>query len=121
MSGMFQRVLNYVANELLVEKLSNSPTFQRFAIRTDAWFRQNFGKAVDAAKNASGKQAAAGEAGAKAAGEAGANAKGGGGPGDVKDATEEVTAFMKSFSDEMSRAFGVGSKGGPGPPPPPKQ
>jgi len=33
---MFARALNWVANEFLVEKLANSPAFQRWAVRTDA-------------------------------------------------------------------------------------
>merc|ERR1711871_743011 len=35
MAGMFGRAINWVANEFLVEKLANSPTFQRFAVRVD--------------------------------------------------------------------------------------
>lgn len=32
--NFMNRVLSYLVNELLVEKLSNSPSFQRFAVRT---------------------------------------------------------------------------------------
>ena len=31
----FQRVANYVANEIIVKGLANSRTFQRFAVRTN--------------------------------------------------------------------------------------
>lgn len=34
--AFFQRVMNYVFNELLVNTLANSRSFQRFAIKTDA-------------------------------------------------------------------------------------
>ena len=33
--AFFSRVMNYVFNELLVDALANSKTFQRFAVRTD--------------------------------------------------------------------------------------
>eukprot|EP01083_Nonionella_stella_P224335 798639_1 len=36
MNQFFQRVANYVANEILIKGLANSRTFQRFAVRTDA-------------------------------------------------------------------------------------
>ncbi|XP_068668914.1 uncharacterized protein [Aristolochia californica] len=32
--GFVHRVLSYVINELVVNGLANSPTFQRFAVRT---------------------------------------------------------------------------------------
>lgn len=34
--SLFQRVLNYLVNEVIVQGLANSRTFQRFAVRTDA-------------------------------------------------------------------------------------
>mmetsp|Transcript_5530 Transcript_5530/g.6786 ORF Transcript_5530/g.6786 Transcript_5530/m.6786 type:complete len:147 (-) Transcript_5530:1441-1881(-) len=39
MNQFFQRVANYVANEILIKGLANSKTFQRFAVRTDAHLR----------------------------------------------------------------------------------
>ena len=33
--SLLYRLVNYVVNEVLVEALSNSRTFQRFAVRTD--------------------------------------------------------------------------------------
>lgn len=39
MNQFFQRVANYVANEILIKGLANSKTFQRFAVRTDAQLR----------------------------------------------------------------------------------
>lgn len=32
--SFFGRVVQYVANELLVDRLANNPTFQRFAVRS---------------------------------------------------------------------------------------
>lgn len=32
--NFISRVLQYVANELIVDRLANSPTFQRFAVRS---------------------------------------------------------------------------------------
>ena len=40
MSSQFiQRLVNYLANEVLIKGLANSKTFQRFAVRTDATLR----------------------------------------------------------------------------------
>jgi hypothetical protein len=36
MSGFFGQIFRYLANEVVVEQLAKSPTFQRFALRTDA-------------------------------------------------------------------------------------
>jgi hypothetical protein len=38
--SFFSRVVSYVFNELLVEGLANSKTFQRFAVRTDAALKE---------------------------------------------------------------------------------
>ena len=38
--AFFSRVMNYVFNELLVDALANSKTFQRFAARTDKALRE---------------------------------------------------------------------------------
>lgn len=41
MSGQFiQRLVNYLANEVLIKGLANSKTFQKFAVRTDASLRE---------------------------------------------------------------------------------
>ena len=38
--AFFSRLVNYVVNELLVDALANSKTFQRFAVRTDKALRE---------------------------------------------------------------------------------
>jgi hypothetical protein len=35
MNAFFQRVANYVANEVIIKGLANSRTFQKFAVRTN--------------------------------------------------------------------------------------
>mmetsp|Transcript_220 Transcript_220/g.303 ORF Transcript_220/g.303 Transcript_220/m.303 type:complete len:120 (+) Transcript_220:46-405(+) len=50
MNQFFQRVANYVANEILIKGLANSKTFQKFAVRTDSHFR-NIKKSSDEAIN----------------------------------------------------------------------
>ena len=40
MSGLFGRIFGYVFNELLVNGLANSRTFQAFAVRTDKALRE---------------------------------------------------------------------------------
>ena len=38
--AFFQRVISYIANEVLVEGLANSRTFQRFAVMTNEMFKE---------------------------------------------------------------------------------
>jgi hypothetical protein len=40
MNQFVQRVVNYVANEVIIKGLANSRTFQRFAVRTDASLKE---------------------------------------------------------------------------------
>jgi hypothetical protein len=40
MNQFVQRIVNYVANEILIKGLANSKTFQRFAVRTDQSFKE---------------------------------------------------------------------------------
>lgn len=48
--NFFARVMQYIANEIVVKSLANSPGFQRFAVRSQAQI-QNFSKnAVDTAR-----------------------------------------------------------------------
>eukprot|EP00980_Cylindrotheca_fusiformis_P015821 scaffold4634_cov122-Cylindrotheca_fusiformis.AAC.2 len=43
----FQRVANYVANEVIVKGLANSKTFQRFAVRTNKQYNDVTKQSVD--------------------------------------------------------------------------
>lgn len=38
--SFFQRVISYVINEVVVNGLANSRTFQRFAIRSNEYFTE---------------------------------------------------------------------------------
>jgi hypothetical protein len=40
MNQFVQRVVHYVANEILIKGLANSKTFQRFAVKTDQSLRK---------------------------------------------------------------------------------
>ena len=40
MSQFIQRVVNYVANEVIIKGLANSRTFQRFAVRTSRQYEE---------------------------------------------------------------------------------
>ena len=40
MNQFFQRVANYVANEIVIKGLANSRTFQRFAVRTNKQYEE---------------------------------------------------------------------------------
>lgn len=47
------RLFSYVFNELMVNALANSRTFQRFAVRSDAFMKEAVkGETVEAAKRA---------------------------------------------------------------------
>ncbi|GAQ91370.1 hypothetical protein KFL_007740030 [Klebsormidium nitens] len=45
--NFFARVVQYVANELIVERLSNHPSFQRWAIRTSKQMEELSKKSAD--------------------------------------------------------------------------
>lgn len=51
--AFFQKLLNYIVNQVLVEGLANSRTFQRFAIKTDAKLKELRQKGVKCAYNRS--------------------------------------------------------------------
>eukprot|EP00884_Botryococcus_braunii_P007396 jgi/Botrbrau1/16658/Bobra.0068s0074.1 len=38
--AFFSRIINYVVNQVLVDGLANNPTFQRFAIKSNAQLEQ---------------------------------------------------------------------------------
>lgn len=40
MNQFIQRVANYVANEVIIKGLAHNKTFQKFAVRTDAQFKE---------------------------------------------------------------------------------
>lgn len=88
--SFFKRVLSYVANEILVERLANARWFQRFAIRTDAAAKEMFGK---------GKEALGGNAAADPAKQ-------------LAEAQKELEGFVRSFRDELGKQAGY-----KGPPP----
>jgi hypothetical protein len=60
----FQRVANYVANEIIVKGLANSRTFQRFAVRTSKQYEDLTKQSAEQLNNTleelAKKQAAAG-------------------------------------------------------------
>mmetsp|Transcript_23948 Transcript_23948/g.56579 ORF Transcript_23948/g.56579 Transcript_23948/m.56579 type:complete len:118 (+) Transcript_23948:98-451(+) len=79
-SQFFQRVANYVANEVIVKGLANSRTFQRFAVRADKQFKdvhekgtENITKTVEEFVSKAGGEGTATSASASAA--AGGTAK----------------------------------------------
>jgi len=48
--SLFQRVLNYLANEIIVKSLANSPAFQRLAMRTHLSLKELQQKGLQTAK-----------------------------------------------------------------------
>lgn len=51
--GFFGRVVQWLANEIIVKGLSNSPAFQRFAVRSSQQAKELSKSAAEAAKNLS--------------------------------------------------------------------
>lgn len=51
--GLFGRIAQWLANEIIVKGLSNSPAFQRFAVRSSEQARELSKSAAEAAKNLS--------------------------------------------------------------------
>lgn len=49
-TNFFARVMQYIANELVVKGLANSPAFQRFAVRSQAQMRDLSKNAAETAK-----------------------------------------------------------------------
>ena len=50
MSQFFGKIMTWIANEVVVKTLANNKTFQRFALRTDTFARENLSKAKDTIK-----------------------------------------------------------------------
>ena len=76
----FQRVANYVANEVIVKGLANSRTFQRFAVRADKQFKdvhekgtENLAKTVEEFVSKAGGEASSSNAAGGTAKVAGAS------------------------------------------------
>lgn len=66
MASFVNRLVNYVVNELAVNALANSKTFQRFAVRSDALMREaTSGEAAALAKSAAERAKRAAEDAAK--------------------------------------------------------
>ena len=47
MSQFFGKIMTWIANEVVVKTLANSKSFQRFALRTDTFARENLSKAQE--------------------------------------------------------------------------
>ena len=47
MSQFFGKIMTWIANEVVVKTLANNKTFQRFALRTDTFARENMSKAKE--------------------------------------------------------------------------
>ena len=55
-SGLFARVIQFLANEVIVKGLSNNPSFQRFAVRSSQQAKELSKSAADAARSLSENQ-----------------------------------------------------------------
>lgn len=51
--GLFGRIAQWLANEIIVKGLANSPAFQRFAVRSSEQAKELSKSAAEAAKNLS--------------------------------------------------------------------
>ena len=50
MAQFFGKVMSWIVNEAVVKALANNKTFQRFALKTDTFARQNIAKVEDTLK-----------------------------------------------------------------------
>ena len=48
--GLFHRIMQWIANEVVVKGLANNPAFQRFAVRTSQQAKELTRNATEAAK-----------------------------------------------------------------------
>eukprot|EP00873_Tetraselmis_striata_P037185 jgi/Tetstr1/457449/TSEL_044033.t1 len=78
--SFFGRVINYVANELLVNTLANSRTFQQFAIKSDMAMKEMAAKSAEHSSKI------------------------------TTTASSKVSEFSKVFSEELKKGFEEVSK-----------
>jgi hypothetical protein len=95
MNQFFQRVANYVANEVIVKGLAESRTFQKFAVRTNKQYTDTMKQGSDKL-NMTLEEAAAQQAGGMQA----AAASGGGPP---KPPLRGVPGFFVAFGKELRK------------------
>ena len=99
MSNQFiQRVINHVANEIIIKGLANSRTFQRFAVRTDKAY-QDYSK-----QGAETFEKMAQEA-TKVASEATQEISFAAGGGPPKKPLTGIPGFFSAFAKEVRKDF----------------
>ena len=124
MNQFIQRIANYVANEILIKGLSNSKTFQRFAVRTDAHLRslkhqgeEGFQSKLDdlhkaATKAAYSEQnafhnATGARSGMNSSGGYHTSSRGGGGEGPPVPPKKGLGGFVEALGKVIARDLGI--------------
>lgn len=101
MNQFIARVVNHVVNEVLIEGLAKSRTFQRFAVRTDAALKdvQNAGtgKLGSAFENVAGQQV-----------RGSSTVAGGTAAGPPRKPLTGFPGFASAFIKEIRKDFGMG-------------
>eukprot|EP00586_Coscinodiscus_wailesii_P013902 CAMPEP_0172498134 /NCGR_PEP_ID=MMETSP1066-20121228/109759_1 /TAXON_ID=671091 /ORGANISM="Coscinodiscus wailesii, Strain CCMP2513" /LENGTH=111 /DNA_ID=CAMNT_0013271289 /DNA_START=79 /DNA_END=414 /DNA_ORIENTATION=+ len=110
MSAQFiQRIANYIANELLIKGLSESRTFQRFALKTDKHLTQfkkggaeSINSTLDELHKTATKQAFS------TSSSAAARASSSGVTREPQPPLRGVAGFMSAFGKEVRKDLGLG-------------
>mmetsp|Transcript_26323 Transcript_26323/g.58631 ORF Transcript_26323/g.58631 Transcript_26323/m.58631 type:complete len:116 (-) Transcript_26323:958-1305(-) len=107
------RVVNYVANEILVKGLANSRTFQKFAVRTNKQYEELNKHGTDKIAKTFEEMAKAqggGPAGAASSGAAaeGASATGQSSPQPPQRPLRGLPGFVLAFAKEVRKDLGGG-------------
>ena len=101
MSGQFiQRLINHVANEIIIKGLANSRTFQRFAVRTDHAYKEYSKQGVETFEKMA-------QEASKVASEATSNLSSGGavGSGPPQKPLTGIPGFFSAFAKEVRKDF----------------
>lgn len=98
MAQFFMKMIDWVANEIVVKHLANSRTFQRFALKTDETIQHHTTKATKMGEEVLKKASEHGEKIVKGAAEQP--------PPDISG----FTRFFNAFADEIKKDVGKVTK-----------
>jgi hypothetical protein len=110
MNQFVKKVLDYVANEVIIKGLANSRTFQQFAVRTDATLKdvhRTGSETVNKAFDEFAKQQVRGSS-TMAGGSGTAGGVGGGGIIPPTPPLRGFPGFVAAFFKEIQKDLGVG-------------
>lgn len=102
MSGQFiQRLINHVANEIIIKGLANSRTFQRFAVRTDHAYKEYSKQGVETFEKMAQEASKVASEATSSSGVGGAAA----GSGPPQKPLTGIPGFFSAFAKEVRKDF----------------